>query len=199
MTLSRKKGAIVPQMWNGRPFRILALDPGGTTGWAYCDFNYPILDYKTLSISLDDFKFTSGHIGPGDHHSELFDFITGLYRRNGPEIPDLELVCESFEFRQHINKDEAKTKVELMSKEYIGIVKLIAEQCEIPLAFQTASAAKHLVPDKGPQANVKLKQLGVYQPVTHWVHAMDAMRHLLFYMVRDKRIREPITDRWLNA
>lgn len=188
MTLKRTRTAGAPRLWVPRPFRILALDPGGTTGWAYCKYDgNPELD----------FEYTSGHLGPNEHHSDLFEFVTGLARLNSPNDAELQLVCESFEFRQHINHGGAKTKVELISKEYIGITTLIAEQLKLTLKFQTASAAKTLIPDKGPQANEKLKLVGVYKPVTSWVHAMDAMRHLLRYQVAEMNIRKPITDKWL--
>jgi len=189
MPLTRKKGAVIPK-WDDRPFRILALDPGGTTGWAKCEF-IPTGE----PITLDDFKFECGHIGPGEHHLDLWESLFNYYQFD-TQSP-IEIVCESFEFRQHITQDKEKTKVELMSKEYIGVVKLFGQVHNIVPTFYTASAAKQLVPDKGPQANVKLKQLGWYKPVTHWVHAMDATRHLLRYMVVSKKIRFPITDRWL--
>lgn len=184
--------------WDGKPFRILACDPGGTTGWAYCEFNPP---HNRLE-ELEDFRFDCGHFGPGEHHKSLWDFLTttnfGTFPRQEESIVPLELVCESFEFRQHINPGQAKTKVELISKEYIGIVNLFCQVHNLTPHFQTASSAKSLVPDKGPQANVKLKQLEWYKPVTHWVHAMDAARHLIRYLVINKKIRSPITDKWLR-
>jgi hypothetical protein len=192
MPLSRKKGAGSPKLWIPRPFRILALDPGVTTGWAYCEYDPNLTNNPTLG----DFHFESGHIGPGNHHLELWNHLVKIIQLD-PNLPVLEIVCESFEFRQHINRDQAKTKVELMSKEYIGVVNLFCQIHGLTPHFQTASAAKTLIPDKGPQSNIKLVQLGLYRHVTHWPHAMDAMRHLLRYMVVDMRIREPITNHWL--
>lgn len=187
MVLRRSRGAGAPKLWEPRPFRVLALDPGGTTGWALATYDgNPELD----------FKFVSGHL-TGDHYEELFDFLHAQWLKAKNDNVPLELVYESFEFRQHMDKDGAKTKVELMSCEYIGVVKLFGQVFDQELHSQTASAAKGLLPDKGPQANVKLKQVGVYMPVTHWVHAMDAMRHLLKYMVVGKVIRSPITDKWV--
>jgi hypothetical protein len=190
MPLTRKNGAGSPKLWTPRPFRILAIDPGGTTGWAKCEYKPHPYDEE---ITLDDFKFDFGHIGPEEHHDELWDFL--LNKEEEGSIP-LELVCESFQFRYDPRREKAK--VELISCEYIGLVKLFAARYELPLTLYTASSAKDFIPDKGPQANVKLKQLGWYRPVTRWVHAMDATRHLLKYMVFNKRIRNPITDKWLG-
>jgi hypothetical protein len=188
MALKRTKMAGAPRLWVPRPFHILALDPGGTTGWATATYN-----------GNDELHFVwdSGHL-TDDHFQELLELLYYHLTQANKEEVGLELVCESFQFRQHINSDKAKTKVELFSCEYIGVVKLFEQMNDVPVYFQTASAAKTLCPDKGPQSNVKLKQVGVYKPVTDWVHAMDAMRHLLRYMVTDKRIRNPITNKWLE-
>lgn len=190
--MTRKDGAGSPKLWTPRPFRILAIDPGGTTGWAKCEFTPSLLDEP---ITLDDFKFDFGHIGPEEHHLELWDHLI-KHSHLDDVLPPLELVCESFQFRYDPRREKAK--VELISCEYIGSVKLFAALYELPLTFYTASSAKDFIPDKGPQANVKLKQLGWYRPVTHWVHAMDATRHLLKYMVFNKKIRNPITNIWLG-
>lgn len=185
----KRVGGPVPARWDGRPFRILAFDPGGSTGWAYAAA-------QQLN-TMEDITFDCGHLGPEEHHIELWNFLTSQVPLEGFDAP-LEIVCESFEFRQQTDPHKTKSKVELISKEYIGIIKLFAARADLPLTFYTASAAKHLVPDKGPESNVRLKQLGWYRPVTHWVHAMDATRHLLRYMVIDKKIRNPITDKWLE-
>lgn len=194
MTLKRTRVAGAPKLWEPRPFRIMALDPGGTTGWASCTYpNHPNdLSLPNSPLLLSDFRFECGQIGPEEHHKNLWDFLT--INVDSRSI----LVCESFEFRQHLNPDKAKMKVELISKEYIGLAKLFCELIDVPIYFQTASTAKNFIPDKGPQSNVKLKQLGVYKPITTHVHAMDAMRHLLYYMVFKMRIREPITNTWLG-
>lgn len=188
MTLRMRPGRAPIPRWNGGPFRVLAFDPGGTTGWAYCE--HKVGDDPSI------LEWHHGQIGPHEHHDELWDHINS-YAFGLNDGPALQIVYESFEFRQHINKEHAKTGVELISKEYIGIIKLWWQQnSHMPEPYsQTASNAKGLIPDKGPQANEKLKQLGLYVPAMK--HANDAYRHLLKYMVTKLRIREPITDKWL--
>jgi hypothetical protein len=147
---------------------ILALDPGGTTGWAL--------------VQQDEFAelYNVGQIGPGDHHKVLWNMISKL---NAQHV-DFRLVCESFEFRQ----GKQRAGIVLVSKEYIGICKLFG-QCfpETPVVFQTASQAKAFVTDE------KIKALDLWSPGNK--HAMDAMRHLITYQVQRMR-RHDIIQKW---
>lgn len=186
----RADGRGVIRRWDGSPFRVLALDPGGTTGWKSGCAG------KEDPTKFSNFHFKGGQIGPNDHHLELEELLTQHLRYSHEENVPFSVVCESFEFRQHIDKDQAKTKVELISKEYIGVVRLFCIKNGLTAFFQSASDAKHMVPDKGPEANVKLKQLDLYE--TSSQHENDAARHLLRHMVVTKHIHSPITDIWLR-
>lgn len=183
------------RLWEPKPFHLLSLDPGGTTGWAEALW-WPEPFTSTLPPlhSLDQIKFSSGQISNGaeEHHLDLWNFLEGKWGwwEIHDEAPPLVVVCESFEFRQHITNTHAKTKVELISKEYIGLLKLFALQySQVIVFFQTASAAKTLVSDE------KIKILDLWTPGQP--HANDAMRHLLRHMVVTMRMRSPITDRWI--
>lgn len=101
---------------------VLALDPGGTTGWAF-------FDPKSVSVFCGQLL--------GEHHKMLWNHIEEW----APEL----IVCESFQFRQFEGFD--KSKVVLDSVEYIGILKLHEQMYHTPLVFQTASTAKHFVAD----------------------------------------------------
>lgn len=178
--------------WGGGPFRILAIDPGGTTGYRYVAHSP---NEPTVPTDIHEFMWEGGQIGPDEHHLELQNLLI-QYRQKADASP-LTIVCESFEFRQHINKESAKTGVNLISKEYIGIIKLFVEtSTNVIVRFQTASAAKQLVPDKGPLANEKLRQLGLY--TTANPHQNDATRHALRHMVINMKMRNPITNVWLR-
>lgn len=149
-------------------YRIIALDPGGTTGWALYDVD-----------SDNNEKWTCGQIGPHEHHDELFSHLERLH------VQSFTVVCESFEFRQNAQRNN----LNLMSKEYIGIVKLFGQQRNVPVVFQTAGQAKPFVTDE------KLKIMGHYTPGMK--HARDAYRHLILYMVsRLKRV--DLIESWRN-
>lgn len=138
----------------------VALDPGGTTGYAVWD---------------GDKFIEHGQIGPGEHHDSLFRTLGVTYIAFDGS---LSVVCESFEFRQNRQRDN----IELMSREYIGVVKLFQQQHRIPLIMQTAALAKPFVTDE------KLKVMGIWDQTKGEKHARDAYRHLIYYLVnRQKR------------
>lgn len=135
--------------------RIASFDPGGTTGVAVYEYvgNEPLRRLWTTQL------------GPKFHYRDLWDWL--LY--NEPE----EIVCESFLYRSHLDK------AELVSNEYIGIIKLYAEIRGTPMHMQPASQGK--ATGKSAFWNVeKLKQLGLYIPARP--HAMDALSHLLYHI-----------------
>jgi hypothetical protein len=167
------------------PFQVLAFDPGGTTGWSAVALLEPKMSNE---LELVDFYFTCGEFTGGEHHSRLFAFIQNLAEL---EIP-LHLVTEAFTFRQHATDGSfGKAKVELISCEYIGIIKLAAEMFHLPIASYMSSEGKNFVTD------LKLDKLGWMQyPKTPKRHTNDASRQLVSYLVKKLRIHHPITTTW---
>lgn len=161
--------------------RIIALDPGGTTGWAMWTKMYNYVPGSGQYLGEDD-KFSWGQLGPHEHHEELFALLEHMH------VQEYTIVCESFEFRQYRQREN----INLMSREYIGVVKLFRQQrSEIasfsPVVFQTAGQAKGFVSDE------KLKAIDLYP--SGQKHARDALRHLIYYMV-NKRKRYDIVKNW---
>lgn len=93
------------------------------------------------------------------HHKRLYNLLEGF----NPDV----VVCESFLY-QH------RAKVELIPVEYIGVIHLWCLQHEVILTRQSASQGKKFWTDD------KLKKAKLYEPGLP--HAMDAMRHLLYYI-----------------
>jgi len=148
--------------------RIVALDPGGTTGIA--------------TVRFDDggYEWSFSELGPYEHHDELWEF---LYNTCKPWTTGSTIVCESFEFRQNRQRDN----INLMSREYIGVVKLFRAILNVPVVFQTAGMAKPFVTDE------KLKAMDLYY--TRSKHARDATRHALYYMIT-KLKRHDLIESW---
>lgn len=135
---------------------VVALDPGGTTGYA---------------VWHGGQSFYHGQMGPDEHHHDLWNYLAKLKTAGGDE--DLTIVCESFEFRQNRQRDN----IELISKEYIGVVKLFRESYHTPVVFQTAALGKGFITDE------KLKAMGIWKVTMGERHARDAYRHLYFYLI----------------
>jgi hypothetical protein len=148
--------------------KIVALDPGGTTGWA--SYAGARLDGFTLPVGRNGFN--SGQIGPGEHHKTLYDFLCF------EQTQEFYVVSESFEYRQN-QQNQQRTTVDLSSKEYIGVAKYFVQERMRggKLVEQTAGKVKPFWTDD------KLKKLGLWN--SGQKHANDAMRHLVHYMVFD--------------
>jgi hypothetical protein len=152
--------------------RIIALDPGGTTGYAVFDWapGYGLGTY--------------GHIGPEEHHYKLDQFLIenekGLQPHQAPET-DAIIVCENF---VHSNNEFA----ELVSCEYIGVVKRYCQDSNVRLVLQSPSIKPGKNKNsKGWATDAKLIKLGIFlEPKTKWMHANDAMRHLAYFVCNNK-------------
>jgi hypothetical protein len=188
---------------------ILALDPGGTTGYA--------------CYHPDTGNVVCGQLCSDTHHSELVALIESILDQYG----SLTVVYEQFEFRQNegalrtalrnyigvlkggsikrllevvstleniLNVDGRRDGLDLTPREYIGVVKLMAQRHDgVKLYSQSASEAKSFVKDP------KLKALGWYQETVAMGHARDALRHLIKYMITRRNVVTPFTTAWIGA
>lgn len=100
-----------------------------------------------------------------EHHVHLWNVLHTLK----PE----QVICERFDYRRHL------MNADLTAVEYIGIVNLYCKSSGTELKLQ-----QQLKGDKGLWTNDKLKQLGLYKPGKP--HAMDALRHMLYYITVDR-------------
>lgn len=165
---------------------ILSFDPGGTTGWAS-------VTIRELKSGDAEFMWHTGQLLDDNHHSALYSFMCNAYDDNAlyndEPIAALTIVTESFEYR-----NISRAGLRLDSVEYIGVMKLFCDVRDVELKFQTASMGK--VRDK-PGAFVKpdnIKKLDLWSPGSK--HAMDALGHLLYYMINsDKRYAKQLLER----
>lgn len=153
-------------------YRIIAFDPGVTTGWAM---------FEQKAKGAGAYQITKGQLGPEAHHYELYRMLLSSDAWRG----DLNImyddaikavVCERFVFQQRL-------KAILTPVEYIGVITMYCQRTDKPLELQTPSQAKAF------WDNEKLRRLGLYD--TKAPHAMDAIRHLLSYISKtdDRFIR----------
>lgn len=172
------------------PFAVLGFDPGGTTGWAFAWTMKPL----TSNSTMDDISLVVDEL-TGLHHNAIFELML-KYKFFAHSMGLLmEMVTEPFEFRQFARQEGDKisrSKVELISCEYIGVMKYFREVHSVPLyeGFN-AGQAKSYVP------NLKLDKMGWLQrPVTPERHKNDALRQVVKYLIVKKLVRSPITPTW---
>jgi hypothetical protein len=178
------------------PFNVLAFDPGGTTGWAWGYLGEEFT--QRPEVELDFIQVRTGEFGPEAHYQEVYEQISQLGRNNfAMQLPLLEVVSEPFHYRQNVIEEgqNFRGKVELISAEYIGVIRLACQQLGLEYYDRfTPGEAKAYVTDK------KLELLGWLQTPRHPKrHQNDALRQLVKYLIVKKKIQHPITTAWRIA
>jgi len=150
-------------------YTIVALDPGGTTGWASLNADAVMVDeYNEIANT----EWRCGQLGPDKHHKELAVLLEMNHTAH------YTIVCESFEYR-----NQSRPGLELVSKEYIGVAEYIQQDRNIaPVVYQGAAQGK--VGKKSFVKKVNLERLGLWSP--GYPHAMDGYGHLLYYIIHSK-------------
>lgn len=170
-------------------FTAVGLDPGGTTGWASYQANV-LTNVPTHPRGWwREEKWNCGQLDPPAHHNQLY---TLLELRHTAEF---HIVCESFEYR-----NESRAGLELVSKEYIGVVNLFVQQRGLHLPndypkvhYQTAALGK--VSNKSFIQKRHLQTLGLWSPGHENRHAMDAYGHLLYWLINGQYKRYDLLKR----
>jgi hypothetical protein len=131
-------------------------------------------------VEVLDIEWHRGHIGPEPHHSELYHMLESLNTEN------YRVITESFEYR-----NRARAGLVLVSLEYIGVAQLFCNEYGRVLTKQTASMGKGFVKDE------HLKKLDLWYG-TKWKHAMDATRHLIYFIVNGNNVPPALRDQVLK-
>jgi hypothetical protein len=162
---------------------VIGIDPGGSTGWT--TYNADIV-FNDAEGKWEFFyeRWNQGQFGPDAHHLALWNHLGYCHSRN------YVIVCESFDYRWEQRED-----LELVSREYIGVVNLYAQErnhtlpadLQVQVVMQTAAVGKGFwYPKvKGKKAtwdDSKLKALCLYHPTTNGRHINDSTAHLLQWL-----------------
>jgi hypothetical protein len=152
--------------------RIIALDPGETTGWsAYYPLNR---GPEHIQLSLRQLETKTVERGV-----EILDRMLG---QAAHEFPNRTLlVCE--DYKVYGWKSDDHKWASLHTPQLIGAIRCIAYQRKIPIVTQMAQVAKKFATDEN------LEQWGVYE--RGMKHARDAERHLLHAMVFGTQPQKP--------
>lgn len=155
--------------------RIIALDPGETTGWA-CWSALAVPGMPRFSTGMSQ-SYTCGHL--------TRDSLRGFL--GNQRVATTIVVCERFDNR-HNEKNIDPAPIEV-----IGIIKEWCEENDITLVMQSVGNAKHFVKD------INLKRLGMWHG-KKWKHAMDGFRHLVYYMIHGEPGRKDLLRKgWPNT
>lgn len=162
--------------------RIIALDPGGTTGWAMWT--------NTELTEPGPDQFVCGQIAGDDHHQQLYNLLGNF------QTSHFTVVTERFDYRAF-----SRAGLNLMSREYIGVSSLFYQERMMQLGDtqhyikQTAGQAKPFVGDE------RIKALGLNKPglskAGYFKHAADAYRHLIYYIVNGTAMKDRAVRRWI--
>jgi len=133
--------------------RILAWDPGETTGQAR--WKFPETHIELLQIETKD-------IGQA---------FQDLERQVAIQVPDH---IRAEEYRVYNWMADSHSWSLLHTPQLIGAIKVLAALQDIPISFKLAQQAKAFWNDEN------LKVCGLYSPGQK--HARDACRHLLYYL-----------------
>ena len=140
--------------------RIISFDPGGTTG---------VAAYDEDAWKYGGELWTFQSLGPEEHHEDLWVCLDGFKT----------IVYERFNYqRRELDKG---VSLRLDSVEYIGVIKLFAQQ-NYDVTLHPQQPADRLFWDDD-----KLRKLSLWRSSPH---ERDAVRHLLTYVsfkLKDQR------------
>ena len=140
--------------------RLLALDPGETTGVVGIEANEDAIN-PFHQDQVKTWPITSG-----------IDNITGLLDLIQPKA----VVFERYAVYEW--KTDQHSWSEIPTLQLIGAIKTLCYLRQIPIYQQTAQVAKQFVTDE------KLEQWGLYKKGQK--HSRDAMRHACYYLLFGK-------------
>lgn len=138
---------------------LYAFDPGETTGWCH--------------LSIHDGEVGIFNSGEADHNSignMLYDNLVLKTVISKKEIETVFIV-EKFIMNAKITQSP-------WSLETTGLIRYFAGHYQVPLVTQSPSQAKNLI------KNEVIQRAGLYVPGKG--HAMDAVRHALYFLVVKK-------------
>jgi hypothetical protein len=118
-----------------------------------------------------------------EYHAALWRLLGRYHLAAVAAGYELIIICERFQFRP--DDAQSREKIELISKEYEGVVKLYAEYNDVKLVSQNSAQAVGATAFWGDanganKGNHKIKKLGLWKVDNP--HAMDALRHYLYYV-----------------
>lgn len=152
---------------------VIAIDPGGTTGWSVMCVYTDALSDADVSILKSIAHRAHGQVG-GDEDEQariLIELIAAW--------PGCAVVVEDFVLRKYLKGRELLSPVRITAKVEYAVKRGLEDvQTEPRLWIQSSSLAKSTATDD------RLRQWGLYQREGGLEHARDADRHAITFLRR---------------
>lgn len=153
---------------------VIAVDPGGTTGWSVMCVEPDCLADPEISVLASIVHWASGQVD-GEENAQAHALVTLI-----ASWPHAAVVCENFTLRTFKQSRELLSPVRITSKlDYVmnrGLEDVAPAGRRIWL--QEPSMAK------GTATDDRLKDWGLYRRVGGEEHARDATRHAITFLRR---------------
>lgn len=167
---------------------IVALDPGGTTGWSVMSVYPDALADPDVSVLKSMTHTAHGQIGGNENQQAvaLGELIAAW--------PGCALVIESFTLRKFTKGAELLSPVRIISKmDLIVHMGLCGVEHHPRVWYQESSLAKRTATDD------RLKAWGLYQREGGLEHARDADRHAITFLRRASASKQLRHGAWPDS
>lgn len=183
----RRRGYIDDTEIDYNSATVIAIDPGGTTGWSLISVHPESLTAPDASILENIFMHQHGQVDCGSHRGNLGTSLHAGISTDGEfsGVYDLAKFCNTWPCAAVVVEDFHLRQFR-KDRDLLSPVRVTAalEYClwrkGRDAHFQTPADAKRVCTDE------RLKRWKMYDPVGSMVHARDADRHALLFLRRCK-------------
>ena len=164
---------------------VVALDPGGTTGWSVMVVEPDCLSEDEVSVLASITHHAHGEVG-GDENEQavaLGELVAAW--------PGCTLVIEKFTLRTFKRSAELLSPVRITAKvDLIVAQQLYGVEAGVKVWYQEPSLAKNTATDQ------RLRDWGLYQREGGLEHARDADRHAITFLRRASTSKQLRHQSW---
>lgn len=184
----RRKGGQVDDQITYTEATVIAIDPGGTTGWSLISVHPESLTEPNAEFLDNIFDHQHGEVDCGTHRgnldSSLHDGISTHGEFSGAydlaefiqAWPSAAVVIEDFTLRKFRQDRDLLSPVRLTAA--LGMIMWLAGR---DYHIQTPTDAMTIC------SNSRLREWRMYDPVGSLDHARDADRHAILFLIRAKQ------------
>lgn len=183
----RRRGYIPQEEITYDRTTVIAIDPGGTTGWSLISVHPGALSDRDATVLNNVFEHQHGQVDCGSHRGNLGTSLHAGISTDGEfggvydlakflrSWPMAAIVIEDFQLRQMRKDRDLLSPVRITAAIGYELWKTGRDY-----HTQQPSDAKNICSD------ARLKEWQMYDPVGNLIHARDADRHALLFLRKAK-------------